>query len=100
MGPAHLAASAVRRGKSARSVPSLRMSYVPLTGDLSSQPGFRQRPIAHDRAWRDLENFGCLINAESTKVTQLNQMALSLIYDCQAFERVIECHHFRRSVVR
>src|SRR5712692_1205795 len=70
-----------------------------LGSHFSSQPGFRESPIAHDRARRDLQNFGCLINAQPTKETQLNNLTLSLVNRSQVLQRFIERDHLRCSLV-
>src|SRR6266542_2558746 len=71
-----------------------------ITHHFSPQPGFRQSPIAHDGARRNLQDFSRLINAQPAKETQLNNLTLSLIYGGQVLERFIERNHLRRSLVR
>ena len=65
-----------------------------------AEPGFGERPVAHDRAERTGENFSGLLNAQSTEEPQFDDLALAGINLSQTFQRVVEGHHVGSALLR
>src|SRR5882724_8613022 len=60
------------------------------TSHLSSQPGFRQGPVAHYCAGRNAEYFGGLFNRQTSKKPQFKYLAFSLIEAGQTLQGIIQ----------
>src|SRR4030095_10962616 len=81
-------ASLNTRGYVSSSVPALITAGFP--AQFGPQPGARKVPIADDRESRNFQNFGRFFSGESTKETQLDYIAFSLVDPSQPLSRVIE----------
>src|SRR5205807_8356780 len=61
------------------------------TLDLPSQPCLRHVPIPHHGNRRYFQDFGCLVHAQSTKVSVLDYPGFSFINQSQLVECFVEC---------
>src|SRR4029079_12569540 len=60
------------------------------------KPGLCSAPFSLDCDGRDVQDFGCLLNCQTTKESELHDAALSRI-DCRQFlQRLVQSDHLRR----
>ena len=64
--------------------------------ELSTQPEFRHRPVAFDRADGHAKGLGCFLDAQAPEVAHFHHLAFSRIDRRQSVERVIEGEHVGR----
>src|SRR4051812_2422255 len=57
---------------------------IGLSTEFAEKPRFCERPVAGNRVWRDIEDFGGFFNTEPAKKTQFDHFAFSLVDGCQA----------------
>ena len=59
-------------------------------GQLLTEPGSRDRPVAFDGFWRDAQGIGDFIDGEAAEVTKLHDLCLTCREPSQPFEGFVE----------
>ena len=69
----------------------LRARFTPrrLAAQFAHQPDLGQTPVAHNRFRGDLQDLGCLLDAQSAEEAQLNHLLFAAVHFGQGAERII-----------